>query len=118
MYPCDSYSVGTDRFRYVPPCSLQPDSGRFFARRIPVCSGLFRPESRRNFPGENQPESGCKEHDGTGRFQWVPVVSGRFRQGSDRFLPVPAVGMINLGTRIEIVTNFVSLEFLTIIRDW
>ena len=67
--PGRSYPVETSRFRYVPSCSLQPDSGRFFARRIPVCSGAFQcfptrksSEFVRRKTGRNPV---ARNHDGT-----------------------------------------------------
>ena len=46
--PGRSYMVGTGWILYVPSCSLQPDSGRFFDGRIPVCSGEFQSEPTGN----------------------------------------------------------------------
>ena len=79
---------------YVPSCSLQPDSGRFFDGRIPVCSGAFQPVPTGNSSefvhrktGRNPAARNMTEHAGTGRFRSVPA----------RIRPVPAIGMIDLG---------------------
>ena len=82
-HPGRSYMVGTGWILYVPSCSWQPDSGRFFDGRIPVCSGAFQSEPTGNSSefvrwktGRNPVVRNMKERK----------RSGRFRQGSNRFL--------------------------------
>ena len=66
---------------YVPSCSLQPDSGRFFDGRIPVCSGAFQPvptgkssEFVRRKTGRNPVARNMTKHMGN---RLVPVGAGK-----------------------------------------
>ena len=68
--------TGTSRILYVPSCSLQPDSGRFFDGQIPtnfltVPTGMprNRPEFVRRKTGRNPVARNMKEHKGSGRFR-------------------------------------------------